>query len=189
MNNNQVRPTSCILKKAMLIGITFLCFQVTFSQDDAIQTTGDILVFTMPAVAIGSTLINGDKKGSWQFTKGFLLNFAVTAGLKASISKERPDGSNFHSFPSGHTSITFQSASFIQRRYGWNYGVPAYFLAGLTGYTRVSAEKHHIIDVLAGAAIGIGSSYLFTTPYQQEHMELTFNSTDGTYLLGFKYKF
>jgi len=42
---------------------------------------------------------------------------------------------------------------------------------------------------LAGAVIGVGSSYLFTTSYQQEHMELTFNNSDGNYLIGFRYKF
>ncbi|GAL64570.1 membrane-associated phospholipid phosphatase [Algibacter lectus] len=37
--------------------------------------------------------------------------------------------------------------------------------------------------------VGIGSTYLFTTPYQKEHYELTFSGGDGNYLLGFKYKF
>jgi len=43
-------------------------------------------------------------------------------------------------------------------------------------------------DILAGAAVGIGSTYLFTTPYQQEHMEITMSSSNGEYLLGFVYK-
>ena len=59
----------------------------------------------------------------------------------------------------------------------------------ISGYTRLEADKHDIIDVLAGAVIGVGSTYLFTTPYQQEHMELTYSNRDGNYLIGFKYKF
>ena len=35
----------------------------------------------------------------------------------------------------------------------------------------------------------MGSSYLFTSEYQQEHMELTFNSSEGNYLIGFTFKF
>ncbi len=92
-------------------------------------------------------------------------------------------------FPSGHTSTTFQSASFIQRRYGWKYGIPAYALAAFTGYSRINAQKHDGWDVLAGAVVGIGSSYLFTTPYQKEHMELTLSSWQNQRLLGFTYKF
>lgn len=189
MTCNQAKPIGCIIKKIWVTTIVFLCIQTTFSQVQAVKTSGDILVFTLPAIAIGSTLIEGDTKGTWQFTKGFATNFAVTAVLKSIISKERPDGSNNNSFPSGHSSITFQSASFLQKRYGWEYGIPAYLLASYTGFSRINGDKHDIYDVLAGAAIGIGSTYIFTTPYQQEHMELTFNVGDGNYLLGFRYKF
>ena len=178
------------MKKLLIISVLFLYAHSSFSQNKTIATSGDILVFALPATAISSTLILGDKKGTWQFTKGFLVNGIVTFGmLKATIDKERPDMSDTNSFPSGHTSIAFQSASFIQKRYGWKYGIPAYILAGYTGYSRIEADKHDIVDVLAGAVIGVGSSYLFTTPYQQEHMELTFNNSDGNYLIGFKFKF
>ena len=105
------------------------------------------------------------------------------------IDKQRPNMENGNSFPSAHTSITFQGASFLQRRYGWKNGWPAYLLAGFTGYTRINADKHDVFDVIAGAVIGIGSTYLFTTPYQKEHMELSFSSNEQTYLIGFKFKF
>jgi hypothetical protein len=43
--------------------------------------------------------------------------------------------------------------------------------------------------VLAGAAIGIGSTFFFTTPYEDQQMEVTFSSGDDAYLLGFRYTF
>jgi membrane-associated phospholipid phosphatase len=177
------------MNKLLIISILFLCFHSSFSQNKTIETSGDILLFMMPATALGSTLVIGDKKGTWQFTKGFLVNGVISFGLKSIIDKERPDMSDTNSLPSAHTSTTFQSASFIQKRYGWKYGIPAYVLAGFTGYSRIEADKHDIIDVLAGAVIGVGSTYLFTTPYQQEHMELTYSNSDGNYLIGFRYKF
>jgi len=177
------------MKKLLIISTLFLHFQPSFSQNKTIETTGDILLVALPTATIATTLIIGDKKGAWQFTKGFLLNGAISIGLKSIVVKERPDMSNNDSFPSAHTSVTFQSASFIQKRYGSKYGIPAYILAGYTGYSRIEADKHDIIDVLAGAVIGVGSSYLFTTPYQQEHMELTYSTKDGNYLIGFRYKF
>ena len=95
----------------------------------------------------------------------------------------------WNSFPSGHTSTTFQSASFIHKRYGFKYSIPAYVLAGYTAFTRLESDKHDGWDVLAGAIIGVGCSYLFTTPYKKEHMELTFSSGGGNYLLGFTFKY
>lgn len=175
--------------KTLLFLLAILFSTLLKAQDKTITTLGDVLIFTMPATALGSSIIIGDQKGAWQFTKGFLLNQALTIGLKTAIDKPRPDLSNNSSFPSGHTSITFQSAAFIQKRYGWKYGAAAYALAGFTGYSRIQADKHDGWDVLAGAIIGVGSSYIFTTPYQKQHMEITFNSSDENYLLGFKYKF
>ena len=175
--------------KTLLFLLAILFSTLLKAQDKTITTLGDVLIFTMPATALGSSIMIGDQKGAWQFTKGFLLNQALTIGLKTAIDKPRPDLSNNSSFPSGHTSITFQSAAFIQKRYGWKYGAAAYALAGFTGYSRIQADKHDGWDVLAGAIIGVGSSYIFTTPYQKEHMEITFNSSDENYLLGFKYKF
>lgn len=176
---------------AFLLGL-LLCLSLNFqlnAQNTTITDTGDILLYALPAATLATTFIIGDTKGSWQFTKGLLLTEAVTYGLKAVINKPRPDYSNQNSFPSGHTSTVFHSASFIHQRYGVTYSIPAYALASFTAISRIYGEKHDGLDVLAGAIVGIGSSYLFTTPYQQEHMELTFNGGKGNYLLGFKYKF
>ena len=177
------------MKRLLIVCIIFSYANSSFSQNNNIKTSGDVLVFTLPVVSVGSSLIIGDNKGAWQFTKGFLLNGALSFTLKGLIDKQRPNMENNNSFPSAHTSIAFQSASFIQRRYGWKYGIPAYILSGYTGYTRIDADKHDIFDVLAGAVIGVGSTYLFTTPYQKEHMELTYSNLDGNYLIGFRYKF
>ncbi|QVY64023.1 phosphatase PAP2 family protein [Polaribacter sp. Q13] len=153
------------------------------------QQIGDIALFALPLATLSSTFIIGDKKGTWQFTKGLLITNAVTYGLKIGVNKQRPDLSNNNSFPSGHTSTTFHSAGFIHRRYGFKYSIPAYLIAGFTAASRIDSNKHDILDVLAGAAIGLGSNLLFTTEYQQEHMELTFNSANNEYLVAFKYHF
>tara|TARA_R110002096_G_scaffold25201_7_gene79040 strand:- start:2034 stop:2606 length:573 start_codon:yes stop_codon:yes gene_type:complete len=162
---------------------------VTKPQIGTTQKIGDILLFTLPVATFSTTLIIGDKQGSWQFTKGFLLTSAVTYGLKLGVNKQRPDMSNDNSFPSGHTSTTFQSAGFIHKRYGFKYSIPAYAIAGFTAASRIDSKKHDILDVLAGAAIGLGSNLLFTTEYQQKHMELTFYSNRKEFLVGFNYNF
>tara|TARA_R110002051_G_scaffold115026_1_gene188011 strand:- start:4866 stop:5426 length:561 start_codon:yes stop_codon:yes gene_type:complete len=171
--------------------LLFICITSTsaYSQGDAIETSGDVLLFAMPASALAGSLIAGDYEGTLQFAKGFALNQAVTIGLKYAVNKNRPYDNGIRGFPSGHTSTTFQSAAFIQKRYGWGYGIPAYALAGYTGYSRINAQKHDGWDVLAGAVVGVGSAYLFTTPYQKEHMELSFANDADSFSLGFVYKF
>ncbi|WP_228547338.1 phosphatase PAP2 family protein [Nonlabens antarcticus] len=183
----------------MAITVIFTLFfsQYAGAQDTAItkpvvgttQKIGDVILFALPVATLGTTFIIGDNQGAWQFTKGFLLTEAVTYGLKVSVNKQRPDRSNDNSFPSGHTSAVFHSAGFIHRRYGLKYALPAYALAGFTAASRIDSKKHDILDVAAGTVIGLGSSLLFTTEYQQEHMELTYSNFEGSHMVGFKYKF
>ncbi len=127
---------------------------------------GDILQVVLPLTAISTTLIIEDYNGSVQFLKAFTATTVTTQVLKYGINAERPNGGD-HSFPSGHTSAAFSGASFIQRRYGWSYGIPAYAAAVYVGWSRVNAEAHYTRDVVAGALIGIGFTYLFTDPYKQ----------------------
>lgn len=177
------------MKKLCWIVILILSLQPINSQNKRMKKTGDILVILIPASTLIGTLISGDNQGALEFSKGFLVNQAVTFGLKKMINKPRPDGSNLNSFPSGHTSTAFQSAAFLQKRYGSKLGTPAFILAALTGYTRISAKKHDYLDVLAGSIIGISSAVLFTKPYHKKQMKLTFSNKDNGYQIGFIYQF
>ena len=178
------------LEQSLLLFILiFATYTSVLGQDKNIQTSGDVLLVAMPLTALTSSLIIGDTEGAWQFTKGAVLNQAITIGVKYATNKKRPYNNGDRTFPSGHTSTTFQSAAYIQKRYGWSYGIPAYILAGYTGYSRINAHRHDGWDVLAGAIVGIGSAYLFTTPYQKVHMELSFANDADSFALGFVYKF
>ncbi|SDS76376.1 PAP2 superfamily protein [Gillisia sp. Hel1_33_143] len=176
--------------------ISFFTFQLK-AQDTSetkpkvgtVQRVGDVFLFVLPAATLGTSLILDDDKGVWQFTKGFVLTEVITFGLKIGINKPRPDQSNDNSFPSGHTSTVFHSAGFIHKRYGFKYAIPSYIIAGYTAASRIDSKKHDILDVLAGAAIGLGSNLLFTTDYEMEHMELTYSNFENSHMIGFKYMF
>jgi len=173
-----------------LFVMIFLKNNLVYSQNNTIKNIGDVSQIALPATALAMTFIKKDKKGLWKFTKSYGTTFIITRILKEAIKKERPGNAwSFDSFPSGHTSSAFSGASFLQRRYGWKYGIPAYALATFTGYSRVYSKNHDFIDVLTGAVIGIGSTYIFTTPYQQKHYQLTFNKNKESYLIGFTYRF
>jgi len=130
------------------------------------EKAGDVLALLIPATAYSSTFVYNDKEGRGEFYKSFLSNAAATSVLKYSINKKRPENNGKHSFPSGHTSIAFQGATFLHKRYGLKYGIPAYLAASYVGWSRVDSKQHFTSDVVAGAAIGALSSYYFTTPYK-----------------------
>jgi len=87
------------------------------------------------------------------------IAYAFTYGagylLKLAFHTQRPDGSDFKSFPSGHTSIAFTGAELVRLDYGWGWGGGAYALAVFTGAERLWADEHWLSDVLAGAGFGI----------------------------------
>jgi membrane-associated phospholipid phosphatase len=82
-----------------------------------------------------------------------LLNGVFTQGLKYAVSRDRPDGGRY-SFPSGHTSATFVTATVIQHRYGWKAGIPAYAVGAYVAAARLGERQHYLSDVVFGAALG-----------------------------------
>jgi len=120
----------------------------------------------IPLIAYGATFYFDDEEGRPQFYKSLLASVVITHGLKAVVDKERPDDSGDDSFPSGHASGAFMGAAFLHKRYGWKYAWPAYIGAAYVGHRRVEKDKHDSEDVIAGAAIGILSSFYFTTSYK-----------------------
>jgi len=132
------------------------------------EKAGDIIQVLIPATAYATTFILDDKDGRNQFYKSFFTNLGITYALKYVVNKPRQENNGDYSFPSGHTSASFQGATFIHKRYGFKYSIPAYLGAAYVGWSRVEGEsdKHDFTDVAAGAAIGILSSYYFTKPYK-----------------------
>lgn len=150
-----------------------LCFYVApnLQAGDSIETAGTALQYALPTIAGGTTLALRDFKGTLEFGESFTLTEGATYGLKYAVNEKRPNGGS-ESFPSAHTSVSFCSAEFIRKRYGWRYGIPAYAAASFVAYSRVEARAHWPHDVIAGAGIGILSSYIFTRPYKGWHVQV-----------------
>ena len=94
---------------------------------------------------------------------GAIATTSLTALLKSATDRERPDGSDQESFPSGHASRAFAYAGASRRNLdatdlgrGWRIGlsVGVETLAIGTGMARIEAQKHYPTDVLVGAALG-----------------------------------
>lgn len=149
----------------------------------AVRTSGDIEAVLLPVAGLTAVLVRQDWQGLKQGAFSALATAGITYALKYSVKKDRPDHSDRHSFPSMHTATSFASAAFIQRRYGWKWGLPAYVLSAYVGWSRIYGKKHDGWDVLAGAAIGTGCSYIFTRPFAQKH-QLTINPVAGDGCVG-----
>lgn len=91
---------------------------------------------------------------SYDLLNATLVNIGYTTLLKTVVVRERPDGSNDSSFPSGHASNAFTLATVAERHYGWRAGGPAYAIAAAVGVSRIMRDKHYLSDVIAGAALG-----------------------------------
>jgi membrane-associated phospholipid phosphatase len=91
-----------------------------------------------------------------------VLSQALVQTLKYAVRRERPDGSNNKSFPSGHSASAFATATVLQRHYGWKIGVPAYALGGYIALARMAWNRHHATDVVMGAGFGIASARTVT---------------------------
>ena len=105
------------------------------------------------------------KSTAFALAQATTVDLAIVYGLKYATQRERPDGSNNLSFPSGHAADAFVVATVFSHYYGWKWGVPLYAAAGLIAVSRVEKGKHWPSDVAAGAAIGLlaGRSGILTT--------------------------
>lgn len=79
---------------------------------------------------------------------------ALTYGMKVAIGRKRPSGVCC-AFPSGHASVTFASATVLQRHLGWKAAVPTYAIASYVAVSRLHENRHYLSDVVAGSALGL----------------------------------
>jgi membrane-associated phospholipid phosphatase len=101
-----------------------------------------------------------------------MLNGAITEGLKLGVRRARPD-SGPYSFPSGHSSATFATATVIQHEFGWKAGLAAYGVATYVAASRLTENQHFASDVIFGAALGIVSAHAVTIRHGKTRVSVT----------------
>lgn len=94
-----------------------------------------------------TTAISGD------LGRAMLGTWGAVWVLKIAVDAKRPNGGAY-SFPSGHTATAFASATVLGRHCGRRSRVALLALATATGLARMEDSRHHLSDVLFGAALG-----------------------------------
>jgi membrane-associated phospholipid phosphatase len=87
-----------------------------------------------------------------------ILNAGLTQALKFAVDRRRPDAGRY-SFPSGHASASFATATILHREFGWKAGLAAYAAATYVATSRMSENRHYASDVIFGAAVGMASAH------------------------------
>jgi membrane-associated phospholipid phosphatase len=161
------------LTSAVLLASFFVLPAHATAQGKLVTTEiGDIGQVALPAAGFALAVAHHDGKGVRELALASATTLGVVFALKPIINRRRPNGGN-HSFPSGHTASAFMGAAFLQVRYGWAYGLPAYAAAAFVGYSRVHAKEHWTTDVLAGGTLGIASNLIFTRRYRRVQLTPT----------------
>ena len=159
------------------------------------RNTSNSAYYAIGAASFG-TLIYGlasnDATAKRNATETFIsvgANVLVTHMIKLGVNRTRPADkypneifvntqTHNQSFPSGHTSLAFATATTLSLQYKkWYVTVPAFAWASSVGYSRMYLGKHYPSDVLAGAVVGMGTAWaghwfnkkLFQQRYQNKN--------------------
>ena len=187
MNWNTAPAKRVFPYKSFLLPATFIIYGIVSLNNDGLADMNEEIkeeVYTerlprdvnidnylqhVPAVAVyGLNLLGIKGKNNFRDRTILLGMSELIMGATVTVTKKisaetRPDGSDKLSFPSGHTASAFCAAEFLRQEYKdvspW-YGIVGYAVAGVTGYLRISNNKHWMSDVVAGAGVGIISTKL-----------------------------
>ncbi len=145
-----------------------------------ITDSDDPVSFGLPIGLAVNGLLTKEKSNylnSLEMLSTSLISSVLTTSLKFAFDTPRPfvtypnDITQYahagsKSFPSGHTSFCFATATSFSLLYPkWYVIAPMYTWASLVGYSRMYLGVHYPSDVLVGAIIGsasaVGTHYLF----------------------------
>ena len=136
------------------------------------NTWGSSLVIGGASAGVLTAGLLGGDRATRDLGVDLCLSFAssalISGVIKHGVNRQRPDGGDL-SFPSGHTTAAFSVVPVLGHHLGWRWGLAAGVLATGTGLGRMEARRHHLSDVLLGAAIGLAMGDLVVQ--RREHVD------------------
>lgn len=133
----------------------------------------DVVNIGVPVALLAGGVITNDKEmrqNALYVASASAVNVLATLFLKKVIKRPRPFNGlvkinavyqpSHYSFPSGHTSTAFTTATALSHAYPkWYVIAPAYLWAGSVSFSRLYLGVHYPTDVAAGALLGTGSAF------------------------------
>ena len=133
----------------------------------------DVVNIGVPVALLAGGVIANDKEmrqNALYVASASAVNVLATLFLKKVIKRPRPFNGlvkinavyqpSHYSFPSGHTSTAFTTATALSHAYPkWYVIAPAYLWAGSVSFSRLYLGVHYPTDVAAGALLGTGSAF------------------------------
>ena len=158
------------MKKTTIIILLSLLVTMRVSAQQKYYGDGidDYLRFVPLATSVALKAAGVESASSWKrYTVSTAISATVALGtayvLKKKIKDTRPDGTDREAFPSGHTTLAFLGAAVLDKEFRhvspW-ISVAGYTTATAVAIDRVARNRHHWHDVAAGAAIGLGGTWL-----------------------------
>ncbi|HCL30708.1 MAG TPA: hypothetical protein DIC52_20040 [Candidatus Latescibacteria bacterium] len=122
---------------------------------------------------------------SSELLRALVLANALVLPLKEIVGRERPDGEDLRSFPSGHSANAFAIATILARRSGSGLRVPIYAFAATVPVSRIHEERHFLSDVVVGATLGTIAGWSVTTAPSNDERRLSWTPiyTEGVWML------
>jgi hypothetical protein len=109
----------------------------------------------IPEASIALAQLIWDNKNGVPHSQSLIMSTGVVYGLKYATQRPRPDSDTKTSFPSGHTQVSFVTATHIAVAYGVWPSLPFFGAGIITGLSRLADNAHWFSDVVAGATVGI----------------------------------
>ena len=155
--------------------------KINIDRNAALDPAFKLITNSVSRIGVGAPLIVTSigfiEKDQTLKNKGYyigatlLTSALITTTLKFTIDKDRPfvtypeiqklTGAGSPSFPSGHTSEAFATATSLSIAFPkWYVIAPSFLWASAAGYSRMHLGVHYPSDVLVGALIGSGSAWL-----------------------------
>lgn len=156
-----------MIKQLMAAVAAMLLCGLSAQAKSTSESAGTAIAIALPLTAGGIALYKDDWKGAAQLTVSTALTVGTAMLLKQFVREQRPDHSDWRSFPSNTSALAFAPAQFLWQRYGWEYGLPAYGAATFVAWSRVDAKQHHWWDTAASFGISLAWNEIFTTRFKK----------------------